>query len=85
MTIASGETSGRFPIVTGGVSNDGEIRLTVTGGGETLTAMMRLLPDEDGREGLHNAAASRAYYAAYLAVAHVAQREGIDFTAEDKD
>ena len=49
---------------------------------ENLEAMTRLLPDESGREGLNNAAASRAYYAAYHAVAHVAQRDGIDFTAE---
>lgn len=49
---------------------------------ENLEAMIRLLPDETGREGLHNAAASRAYYAAYHAVAHVAQRDGIEFTSE---
>jgi hypothetical protein len=44
MTIADGETSGQFLIGTGGVSNDGELRITITGGGATLWAMMRLLP-----------------------------------------
>lgn len=48
---------------------------------ENLEAVERLLPDDDGdRESLSNAAASRAYYAAYLAVAHVAQRRGQPFT-----
>jgi hypothetical protein len=49
---------------------------------ENLEAVGRLQPGEGGREGLHNAAASRAYYAAYHAVAHVAQRDGIEFTSE---
>lgn len=50
---------------------------------ENLEAVDRLLPDEEGRDGLSNAAASRAYYAAYHAVAHVAQREGRRFTKDD--
>ena len=41
---------------------------------ENLSAARRLLPDDEGTiDGLPNAAASRAYYAAYLAVAHRAQ------------
>ena len=49
---------------------------------ENLEAVGRLLPDEAGRDGLNNAAASRAYYAAYHAVTHVAQRRGVEFTSE---
>jgi uncharacterized protein (UPF0332 family) len=49
---------------------------------ENLEATERLLPDEDGaRDGLANAAAARAYYAAYHAVADSAQQSGIPFTA----
>lgn len=47
---------------------------------ESLEAAERLLQDEDGRECLPNAVANRAYYAAYLAVAHVAQRSRLPFT-----
>ncbi|MCX4240799.1 HEPN domain-containing protein [Paraliomyxa miuraensis] len=47
---------------------------------ENLEAAERLLPDEEGREGLLNAAASRIYYAAYLAVADRALRDGVAFT-----
>lgn len=47
---------------------------------ESLEAVERLLPDEDGRDALANAAASRAYYAAYLAVADGAQRRRRGFT-----
>lgn len=44
---------------------------------ENLEAAQRLLPsnDADERDALCNAAAARAYYAAYLAVAHCAQRD----------
>jgi uncharacterized protein (UPF0332 family) len=51
---------------------------------ENLEAAERLLQDEQGRECLPNAAANRAYYAAYLAVAHVAQRDGVSFTSPKK-
>lgn len=48
---------------------------------ENLEAAERLLPTEDGTvEALTNAAASRAYYAAYLAVADLAQRLRRNFT-----
>jgi uncharacterized protein (UPF0332 family) len=47
---------------------------------ENLEAAERLLPDEAGREGLFNAAASRMYYAAYLAVADRALQSGVAFT-----
>jgi hypothetical protein len=47
-----------------------------------LDAVARLLPDDDGREGLGDAVANRAYYAAYQAVAHVAQRAGFAFTSD---
>jgi uncharacterized protein (UPF0332 family) len=48
---------------------------------ENLEAVDRLLPDDTGdREPLSNAAASRAYYAAYLAVAERAQHRSIPFT-----
>lgn len=51
---------------------------------EGLEAVERLLPDEDGtRDCLSNAVANRAYYAAYHAVAHLAQRR-FSFTS-DKD
>jgi uncharacterized protein (UPF0332 family) len=49
---------------------------------ENLDAAERLLPDEEGREGLLNAAASRMYYAAYLAVADRALQHGITFTGQ---
>ncbi|HKY38689.1 MAG TPA: hypothetical protein VJN18_22255 [Polyangiaceae bacterium] len=44
---------------------------------ENLDAAERLLPSDEADEvdALCNAAASRAYYAAYLAVAHRAQRD----------
>lgn len=47
---------------------------------ENLQAAERLLPDDADRDGLLNAAASRAYYAAYLAVADRALRDRVDFT-----
>lgn len=51
---------------------------------ENLEAAERLLPDEDGtRDALANASASRAYYAAYLAVADAAQRSHRSFTDRD--
>ncbi len=53
---------------------------------ENLEAVERLLPDDSGElDALSNAAASRAYYAAYLAVAHAAQRSRRDFTHDDRD
>jgi uncharacterized protein (UPF0332 family) len=48
---------------------------------ENLEAAERLLQNEEGRDCLPNAVASRAYYAAYLAVAHVAQTGGLPFTS----
>lgn len=48
---------------------------------EGLEAVERLLPDEDGRDCLGNSVANRAYYAAYHAVAHLAQRK-FPFTSE---
>lgn len=48
---------------------------------ENLEAAARLLPSEDGLlEALANAAASRAYYSAYLAIAHEAQRRRRAYT-----
>jgi uncharacterized protein (UPF0332 family) len=49
---------------------------------ENLEAAERLLPDDESGEleALLNAAASRAYYAAYLAVADRAQLRGAPFT-----
>jgi uncharacterized protein (UPF0332 family) len=48
---------------------------------ENLEAAERLLPGEDGlAEALSNASVSRAYYAAYLAVADRAQRVNRAFT-----
>lgn len=47
---------------------------------ENIEAAERLLPDEDGRDALPNAAASRAYYAAYLAIAYRAMCWGYRFT-----
>jgi len=47
---------------------------------ESLEAAERLLQDDEGRECLPNAVTNRAYYAAYLAVAHVAQRLHVPFT-----
>ena len=50
---------------------------------ENIDAAERLLPDDSGgRDGLFNAAASRAYYAAYHAVAHDAQRRQRAFTSD---
>lgn len=49
---------------------------------ENLEAVERLLPDEDFHEALFNAAASRAYYAAYLAIADRAQQLYRGFTGE---
>lgn len=50
---------------------------------ENLEAVERLQSDEDGvRECLGNAVANRAYYAAYHAVAHLAQARGIQFTSD---
>jgi uncharacterized protein (UPF0332 family) len=49
---------------------------------ENLEAVDRLLPDEEGtRDCLANAVANRAYYAAYHAVAHVAQARRLAFTS----
>jgi hypothetical protein len=51
---------------------------------ENLDAAERLLPDDSGaREALPNAAASRAYYGAYLAVADRAQQAGREMTSQD--
>lgn len=48
---------------------------------ENLEAVERLLPDDSGLvDALSNAAASRAYYAAYLAIADRAQQQRRDFT-----
>jgi uncharacterized protein (UPF0332 family) len=48
---------------------------------ENLEAVERLLPDESGlMEALSNAAASRAYYAAYLAIADNAQQRRRGYT-----
>jgi uncharacterized protein (UPF0332 family) len=48
---------------------------------ENLEAAERLLPDESGRlDALSNAAASRAYYAAYLAIADSAQQHRRGYT-----
>ena len=53
---------------------------------ENLEAVERLLPDDDGvRDCLANAVASRAYYAAYLALAHVAQEKRLPFTSTKGD
>jgi len=49
---------------------------------ENLEAAERLLQDDDGRDCLPNAVANRAYYAAYLAVAHEAQRLRVPFTSD---
>lgn len=51
---------------------------------ESLEAAERLLPDESGRDALSSSAASRAYYAAYLAVADRALREGRAFTNDER-
>jgi uncharacterized protein (UPF0332 family) len=48
---------------------------------ENLEAVERLLPDENGYiDALSNAAASRAYYAAYLAIADNAQQRRRGYT-----
>src|SRR5690606_22783757 len=47
---------------------------------ENLEAAERLLPNEAGREGLFNAAASRIYDAAYHAVADRALQTGMAYT-----
>jgi uncharacterized protein (UPF0332 family) len=48
---------------------------------ENVEAVERLLPDDAGEhDALNNAAASRAYYAAYLAVVDRALRQGRSFT-----
>ena len=48
---------------------------------ENLEAAERLLPDESGHmDALSNAAASRAYYAAYLAIADNAQQRRRSYT-----
>lgn len=53
---------------------------------ENLAAVERLLSDETGeRDALCNAAASRAYYAAYLAVSDRALRDGRSFTSNNRD
>jgi uncharacterized protein (UPF0332 family) len=53
---------------------------------ENVEAADRLLPDEEGvNDCLPNAVANRAYYAAYHAVAHVAQRRQIRFTSSTND
>ncbi len=50
---------------------------------ENLEVVERLDTDETGdRPQFANALASRAYYAAYQAVAHVAQTRGMPFTSE---
>jgi len=50
---------------------------------ENLEAVERLRPSDDGSLlCLANAVANRAYYAAYHAVAHVAQQQRKAFTAE---
>lgn len=46
---------------------------------ENLDASERLLPDEDGREALCDAAVTRAYFAAYLAVAARVREAGIPY------
>jgi len=51
---------------------------------ETLEAAERLLPDEDGVvDALSNASASRAYHAAYLAIADAARRQDRDYPGRD--
>ena len=53
---------------------------------ENLEACKRLLPDDEfENDCLPNAAAARAYYAAYLAVADRALRNGEYFTASSRD
>ena len=53
---------------------------------ENLEAAGLLLPDASGdRDGLMNASVSRAYYAAYLCIADVAQRRGLAFTSTEND
>ena len=54
---------------------------------ENLEAVERLLnrSDDGTLEPLSNAAASRAYYAAYLAVVDRAQLDGMSFDSRDED
>jgi len=60
--------------ILGGVRFDEKAR-------ENLEAVERLLPDEGGlMDALANAAASRAYYAAYLAIADHAQQRRRGYT-----
>lgn len=52
---------------------------------DNLEAALYLLPSDDGREdSFPNASVSRAYYAAYLAVATSAQAGGYSFTGESR-
>jgi len=44
VTIVAGETTATFPVQTGGVSVDGELRITATVGDSQRSAQMRLLP-----------------------------------------
>jgi uncharacterized protein (UPF0332 family) len=46
---------------------------------ENLEACERLLPDDEGRDALCDAAVNRAYFAAYLAVAARVRGEGVPF------
>lgn len=51
---------------------------------ENLEAAERLLPDDSGiLDALSNASASRAYYAAYLAIADTARQQDRDYTGMD--
>ena len=68
---------------SGGVAYVARVRLDEKAK-ENLEAAERLLPDEVGRDGLPNAAASRSYYAAYLAVADRAVRSGVPFTDDGR-
>jgi uncharacterized protein (UPF0332 family) len=50
---------------------------------ENLEAAERLLPDDSGLvDALSNASASRAYYAAYLAIADTARQQDRDYTGK---
>ena len=52
---------------------------------ENLEAAGRLLPNERSAYAWPNASASRAYYAAYLAVADRARQLGAEYTADRED